>query len=225
MVALPAKPLDISASPARFIYITGCDGTGKTTQSCLLFERFQTAGVKARRVWLRFPFFFSLPLLAYARWRGLSWYEQSGEVRYGYWDFSRSRLLQEVLPWLLLLDAALAGIPKIYLPLWRGETVICERFILDMLVDLGVAFGNNELYRKLPGRLYLKLLPRNARIFILDLDANTIRKRRADLLADKRLETRLEAYRSLSNNLSLRVFSSALPVNAVNELIEREVVA
>jgi thymidylate kinase len=224
MVKLPAEPVEILKNTARFIYITGCDGTGKTTQTCLLFEKLQAAGLKVRRVWLRFPFFFSLPLLAYARWRGLSWYEQSGDVRHGYWDFSRSAFLQNILPWVLLLDASIAGFTQIYLPLWSGKTVICERFVLDMLVDLGLAFGRIDLYRQLPGKLYLKLLPYHARIFILDLDADTIRDRRSDLCTDKFLEGRLEAYRQLSRDLALTVFSSIVPANTLNERIVSAVI-
>lgn len=204
---------------ARFIYITGCDGTGKTTQAGLLARQLQAEGVKTRQVWLRFPFFFSLPLLAYARWRGLSWYEQDGAVRHGYWDFSRSQLLQNTLPWLLLVDAALAGFFKIQLPLWRGETIICERFVLDMLADLRVAFGGRNIYPQLPGRLFLRLIPAQARIFILDLDAETVQDRRSDLRSDRFLAERLEAYRQLSAYLRLNPLSSRMPAQTLHELI------
>jgi len=225
VVELHSEPVEIPKNLKRFIYITGCDGTGKTTQAHLLLEQLKAAGVKTRHVWLRFPFLFSLPLLAYARWRGMSWYEQTGNIRHGYWDFSRSRLLASFLPWLLLLDASLAGFTKIWLPIWHHETVICERFVLDMLVDLCLAFRKKDLFNDLPGRLYLKLLPRNARIFILDLDADTIRNRRVDLRADRRLQARLDIYNRLSKDLSLRMYSSRLPAHIVNELIIKTVLA
>jgi hypothetical protein len=221
MVELPAKSLETSADGSRFIYITGCDGTGKTTQTTLLLEQLRATGVKSRRVWLRFPFFFSLPLLVYARWRGLSWYETSGDVRHGYWDFKGSKLLQTCLPWALLLDACLARLIWIDLPIWRGETVICERFVLDMLVDLSLAFERRDLYRQLPGRLYLRLLPVNARIIILDLDATTIQNRRADLCSDRFLQARLDAFRRLSSDLSLLNLSSSLPVSMLNAMIRK----
>ena len=175
MVELPAEPVEIPKNLARFIYITGCDGTGKTTQVCLLLEKLQAAGVKDPPCLATLPIFLQPAAVGLRPLARLSWYEQSGDIKHGYWDFSRSRLLQNILPWLLLLDASLAGFTKIYLPIWRGETVICERFVLDMLVDLSLAFGGKDLYKQLPGRLYLKLLPRNAKIFILNLDAATIR--------------------------------------------------
>jgi thymidylate kinase len=223
MVELPAKSIETPAYGSRFIYITGCDGTGKTTQSTLLQEQYRAAGIRSCRVWLRFPFFFSLPLLAIARWRGLSWYETCGDVRHGIWDFKGSRLLQTCLPWTLLLDACLARLIWIDLPIWRGETVICERFVLDMLVDLSLAFGKEDLYRQLPGRLYLRLLPANSRIILLDLDAATIQNRRADLCTDRFLQARLDAYRRLSADLALPTLSSSLPVSTLNMMIRKAV--
>jgi len=217
MVAVPAEPVEIPNKLTRFIYITGCDGTGKTTQTCLLLEKLQAAGVRTRHVWLRFPFCFSLPLLAYARWRGLSWYEQSGAIRHGYWDFSRSRLLRDILPWLLLLDASLAGFTKIYLPIWRGETVVCERFVLDILVDLSVAIRDPFLSSRLPGKLFLNLIPDNAKIVILDLDDETICNRRPNLVFDHALASRLEAYRLLATQLKLPVIDSHQSIHAVRQ--------
>jgi thymidylate kinase len=207
------------ASAPRFIYLTGCDGTGKTTQADLLCAHLKKLGARPRRVWLRFPFLFSVPLLAYARWRGLSWHENIDGARHGYWDFRASRLLQALLPWTLLLDAALAALIRIYPPLWRGEMIVCERFVLDMLVDMAVSFDNAQLLQSWPGRLYTHLLPRHAVIVMLDLDAPTIRARRADLRSDQRLETRLAMFRRLATDLSLPLISSAASTADVSRAV------
>lgn len=206
--------------PPRFIYITGCDGTGKSTQARLLTEQLRLLGVKARPLWLRFPFFFSLPLLAYARLRGLSWYEEAGgAVRHGYWDFRRSWLMKTVFPWLLLLDAALAALWKVYLPLWAGRTLVCERFVLDMLVDLALAVGDDRFYARLPGKLFPRLLPAKARTLALDLDPPAIRARRPDLASDRLLPQRLAAFRALAAGCGLPLISSRPPVEQVNAQI------
>jgi hypothetical protein len=121
------------------------------------------------------------------------------------------------------MDACLARLVGINIPLWHGETVICERFVLDMLVDLSVAFGEEDLHRRLPGRLYLWLLPTNPKIFILDLDVATIQDRRPDLCSDRFLNTRLEVYRRISSDLSLQRLSSSLPVKILNTIIRKSV--
>jgi hypothetical protein len=208
-----------------FIYLAGCDGTGKTTQAEILLAELKALKVKADRLWLRFPFFFCLPLLAYARWRGFSWYEETVETRHGYWDFRGAWLLRDVFPWLLLLDAALFAIARGYLPLRLGKTIVCERFVLDTLVDLSLALDDPGFLDHLPGKLYPALLPGRATIAILDLDVRTIRRRRPDLLGDKRLEARLEAYRQLAAGGGYPVFSTKKTPPEVNqclwELIEK----
>ena len=220
MVARHPESVARPATRPRFIYLSGCDGTGKSTQARLLLARLEALGRRPRHLWLRFPFLLSLPLLAYARWRGYSWHEQTGAARHGYWDFRHSWLLRALLPWVLLLDALLAALRKIYIPLWLGRTIVCERFALDMLVDLSVAIGDARLHRRLPGRLYLRLIPRGAALIVLDLDAETIRTRRADLRTDQRLEARLDAFRRLGAERSLQVLSSTAPVDELNRRIQ-----
>jgi thymidylate kinase len=220
MVANHPEPVVRPATQPCFIYLSGCDGTGKSTQTKLLLARLESLGRRPQHLWLRFPFLLSLPLLAYARWRGYSWHEQSGATWHGYWDFGRSWLLRALLPWVLLLDAQLAALRKVYIPLWLGRTIVCERFALDMLVDLSVAFGDAELHRRLPGRLYLRLIPRGTALVILDLDAETIRARRADLRADRRLEARLDVFRRIGAERSLQVLSSIAPVDELNRRIQ-----
>ncbi len=206
---------------SRFIYITGCDGTGKSTQVKLLMAHLEAQGRRPLHLWLRFPFLVSLPLLAYARWRGYSWSEETDGVRHGYWDFSRSRLLRQALPWTLLVDAALAALRKVYLPLWRGRTIVCERFVWDMLADLATALGDPRVHRRLPGRLYAGLIPAGTTVVMLDLDAATIRARRPDLRWDKRLETRLAAFRAMIDPQTGCVLSSRQPVGIVQQRIRQ----
>lgn len=165
------------------------------------------------------PFFLSMPLLAYARWRGYSWHEETEGVRHGYWEFKNSTLLRALLPWTLLVDAALAAMFKIYWPLLMGKTVVCERFVLDMLVDMGVAFDEPALYQRLPGTLYLRLIPARGKVFILELDAAIIQARRPDLKTDRRLEARCNQFRQMIRDLSLISLSSALPVQEVLQQI------
>jgi thymidylate kinase len=207
---------------ARFIYITGSDGTGKTTQARRLYHALKAAGIPAEHLWLRFPFFFSAPLLAYARLRGLSYYETKGDIRQGYWEFYRSDLLRILFPWTLYLDAFLAAQRRVKLPLKRGKVIVCERFVLDMLVDLSIALLDPDFHRKTPGRYFVELLPQNAQVFILDLDIETLRSRRADLALDRMLPDRLEGFKRLAKDMDLRVLSSSHSIEKIQAVIQEE---
>lgn len=190
-----------------------------------MIARLARDGVRWRHVWLRYPFALSVPLLAYARWRGYSWHEEVGGIRHGYWAFRQSPLLRALLPWTMLLDAVFAATRRIYWPLWRGYMVVCERFVLDMLVDLAVAFGDAALHARLPGRLYLRLLPRRAVVVCLDLEVDTIRARRSDLVSDRCLPVRVATYRQLVAERGLVSLSSAPPVERVAQQISGIVAA
>ena len=224
MVKPDPVALDLQDIP-RFIYLAGCDGTGKTAQAGLLLNHLRANGIAARRLWLRFPFCLSLPLLVYARLRGLSFSEETNGARYGYWNFERSRLLRLVFPWMLLADAFLAGLWKVTFPLWIGRTIICERFVLDMLVDLSLAFKDPACHQKIPGLLFLRLLPREAATIVLDLDVETIQARRPDLVSDLRLEARLASYRKLASGLLIPLLSSAPPIETVHQAIMAAILA
>jgi thymidylate kinase len=203
----------------RFIYIAGADGTGKSTQARLLLEHLQGRGIRCRHLWLRFPFLLSLSLLVYARWRGYSWHEVTDGVDQGYWDFRQSWLMRQIFPWVVLLDAALVSILKVYLPLWLGYTIVCERYVFDMVVDLSLAL-RDPIYRVTwSGNCLLKLLPPDSFAVILDLDAATARERRPDLLHDRWLEDRLVFYRDLAQYLSLTVLDSRRLQSDLAELI------
>jgi hypothetical protein len=192
----------------NFIYITGCDGTGKTTQARLLIEQLAEKGINTCHLWLRYPFFFSIPLLIFARLRGHSWYENTNGFHHGYWDFRSSWMLRKLFPWTMLIDATLASIRRILIPLLVGRIIICERYVLDMLVDTSMAIGDYHFHQRVPGRLFLYLIPSASKILILNLGIESIHQRRSDLIADHRLQLRLDTFNNLAEDLSIPVLSS-----------------
>lgn len=220
MVTIHTSTLERQQSLPHFYYTTGSDGTGKSTQADLMIDYLETLGLKPQRLWLRFAFLTSTPLMVYARFRGFSWHEQESGISQGYWDFSQSWLLRNLLPWLMLLDAAIVSLFRVYIPLWRGQTIVCERFVLDMIADLELALNDSTFHAKLPGRLFFKLLPKNATIVLLDGETVVLQSRRVDLMFDRCLPDRLAVYRRLAKTFSLPMVSSSLTIPEVFKLIQ-----
>ena len=118
----------------RCIHLAGVDGTGKTTQGKEILTFLQSRGIQPRYAWLRFPRFFSIPFLIYARMRRFSYREVVKGNEHGYWEFDRSWLMFWVFPWVLWFDAFLLALFRVYIPIWTGSTVLCDRFTVDTLV-------------------------------------------------------------------------------------------
>lgn len=215
MVTIHTNALESQHRQPHFYYTTGSDGTGKSTQADLTLDHLESMGLKPRRLWLRFAFLTSIPLMAYARFRGFSWHESANGLSQGYWDFSHSWILRNLLPWFMLLDAAIVSLFRVHIPLWSGRIIVCERFVLDMITDLEIALNDPTFHTRLPGRLFLKLLPKDATIVLLDGNIQDLHNRRLDLMFDRCLPERLEAYRRLAKTFSLPMVSSNLTISEV----------
>jgi hypothetical protein len=204
---------------SAFIYITGADGTGKSTHAHLLCQHLQRRGIRCRHLWLRFPFFCSLPLLAYARLRGYSWHEVTDGIDHGYWDFRRSWLMRRVFPVALLIDATVASFFKVHLPLGMGRTIVCERYVLDMLVDLQSGMRRSLLDSWEYGG-FLRLLPRGALVVGLVAPEPVVIQRRPDLQHDRLFGAKLSAYAALFQRIDCPVVETVQPEEEVRERIE-----
>lgn len=69
------------------IYITGPDGSGKTTYLEEIQRFFNEKGNRTNYVWLRSPKILSKPLMAYCRLAGLTRYKNIDGIRYGGHEF------------------------------------------------------------------------------------------------------------------------------------------
>ncbi|EKF86358.1 hypothetical protein [Methanobacterium formicicum] len=204
------------------ICVIGPDGTGKTTQIELLINYFEKNGFHYKYQWLRFYHFFSLPLLLLARFYGLSEVKilDDGE-KIGYHYFHRSKLISHIYPILLFADTFLLIFFKIYLPLLFGKKIICDRFIYDTIVDLMVSTSNYELYKSRVGKLFLMLIPRNKKIFLLISNETTLKTRREDIKKDRNIGLKIELYEKLANEFNLKTIDTQESINLVHEQLIR----
>jgi hypothetical protein len=182
----------------RLICLIGPDGVGKSTFGQQFIESVIARGGKAQRAWLRFPHIVSIPILVYCRLAGLSYYFEREGVRYGVWEMWRSRWVPWLFPWLQLIDTALYLIFKVHIPLWLGRTIVCDRFVHDVLIDIMIGIRDERLYEKTVGRLFLRLVPGRAEVVCIDSPAEVVFKRRPELKHDTPWLMRRALYRHLS---------------------------
>ena len=123
---------------ASIVCISGPDGVGKSKLTDALVADLMARNARVRRVRLRFPVMLSAPLIVYARLRG--YYDNSEDQAAvgpgpGVRAYHRSSVLRSLFPWTQLIDGVLMAFVKAWLPRRLGYTVICDRFLPDVLSD------------------------------------------------------------------------------------------
>jgi len=208
-----------------FICITGIDGVGKTTHVNLLLEHLREKGIKCQYKWLRFHHYFSLPLLAFCRVAGYTRVSTlGGKQKCSYHEFYRSKVVSFIYPWILLLDTALSTTVKVYIPMLFGNTIVCDRFVYDTLIDLAVATKDPEIYKKPVGKLFLSLIPNNAKFVMLTLDKQTILSRRPELKDDITFNERYNLYRLFADRFGLDIIDNSGLFKNVNSSVKNMLV-
>ena len=163
--------------PPFVVCFSGQDGTGKTKHAESLRNELVQRGICADYNWSRGIGFSIEPYLRMARLLILgSKVPKSSEY------FSKRRILLRREPirtlWacIMLADELLLSVIKVRIPSLLGRVVICDRYLLDILVDVRCEMGKDIgwVIRKCVKRL----MP-NPRIhFVLDSEPDEIMKRR-----------------------------------------------
>ena len=186
------------------IYLTGADGSGKSTLLNAIKIELQNGGIETTTVWLRSPKIFSKPLMAYCRLKGYTKYYMKDGVKYGYHNFSSSKAVSFLFPFLQYIDFRIALLLK-----KRPQGIILyDRFVLDTLADLMVSTRRLDLHKTWIGRRFLCLMPPSTKVFIIMVDELIIRQRKLDTLHDPNLSLKINIYGILAKDLNFEVLNN-----------------
>lgn len=205
---------------ANLIFISGIDGSGKSTHSRLLLLHLLRNGVKARLMWMRWFAFFSYPLLALCRFLGLT--KRLPNIPIPVREYWRYRPLAVVWLHLHLLDYLIYLISKI---VFLRSIVVADRFVLDVFVDVIYDTHLNPL-RYVFGRFFLlfiyRLLGKGViRGVVMSVDPDTVFKRRSDIPSRSYVTFRIPVYLYLARFLSLPVIDGRDDIRSNFERITR----
>jgi len=181
-------------------YITGSDGSGKTT---FLKDIESKLSVATKHIWIRSPKILSKPLMGYCRLVGLTTYKTIDNIKYGKHEFYKSSFVSWLFPILQLVDFRI----KWFLEkrkIKSNQTLLFDRFSLDTLADLMVDTKRLDLHKTWIGKSFINLIPQNTKILIPLVDESTIRNRKKDTLHDEHLTAKINVYTILSKDLSIK---------------------
>lgn len=204
----PAVP----SPDATVVGFVGTDGAGTTTHANNAIEFVESRGLDSQRDWARFDHRLSLPVLAFARMAGLT--EVHGDpaahtVRAHTFEESPllGRLYAETLLWdqRRLATATVASIRQ------STDVLVCDRFVLDGLVDLVVSTKEFDYLVNDVARRFWRLVPGDAVLIGLDCGPGALVDRRPDVAADPHVDIRVRAYRRLFEDERITVIDTSQP--------------
>jgi thymidylate kinase len=179
------------------VSLSGLDGCGKTTIIERVREELACRGQATRYVWLRYNHYLTKLLLGVCRLLGFTRYENHSGVRVGYHDFHRSRVISWLFIGLTFVDTFFATVLRVYMPALFGKSiVICDRWIIDILIDLQIDTGIDLTQKRLTSSAFMMLIPNFAQCFIVMRSAELVRTSREENLFDRNFEKRLRLYKA-----------------------------
>jgi len=200
------------------IAFSGVDGSGKSTQAALLEESFEKVHVGVVRIRSRWRPVLSLPMLMILRRLGYARVHRAGGVYIVETRLPSKGGLTSLWCILTQVENIVKTGVKLVFPLLLGRTVICDRYVLDMVVDGMAGLHDPPSHTRLSFRL-LQLLPKPSFAFFMDIDPEVALKRKPDLPALEDYVERLQLYRELSSQWGVTVVNARVSAETIHRSI------
>lgn len=220
--AIPMGTGDLSQAP-RFICLAGVDGCGKSTLARMLHQELTARGIRSRVIWLRMNYALTRPILLYCRLAGLTRRPVVNGQKISIHEFHRAPLVARLVQILHSIDTARAYFFKAYLPMrLGGETIVCDRFVYDVLIDFIAESGDSKLHDRPLARRLLGLMPREAQVILIKVEREVLIERRLDVLEmDPYFDVCFDEYATLDQRYNLHVVhNNGSKEDALGEILE-----
>ncbi len=174
------------------------------------------------RIWSRWRPILSLPLLALFLRRGYAQVHSTSSIGFVETRIPWKKGVASVWCLLTQLDNFLKTSIKLIIPLFLGYTIICDRYILDLLVE-GMADLHDPPTSKRLGYRLLRFLPRPNIAFFIDVSPEVAFSRKPDLPTLEHFVERVRLYRELGRTLDEQVIDGSRTRDEVRDRIRQRI--
>ena len=204
----------------KYIIISGIDGSGKTTIINGVANVLKRKNINFEYHWLRYNHLIAKLLHGFARLIGLSKrYKSQGKIKYRH-EFYRSYIFSKVYIIATFVDTLIG---KVFLSIGRKnvEYILCDRWVNDIIIDLGVKTGNKDIFKSRWYKIYLNLLPKvNSYQFVIYRNINDIKNCRTENQEDPDFDQRNYLYNELGRLSNVNKIFNHVVSDCVDKILE-----
>ncbi len=202
-----------------FIIISGIDGSGKTTVINALTEALESKNLTSQYIWMRYNHYTVKVMNALARLLGLSVKVRNamGEV----WEHRlyKNRWFCKIYVWCSYIDNLIARRKALVLD---ADYVICDRWVNDILIDLGAECRMMDILEGKWFERFQKILPENSIQFVIVRNKEDIINCRVENITNPDFPYRYALYEKLMQKSMVHVVDNSETVkNSVKQIFKQ----
>ena len=181
------------------VTFSGVDGSGKTAQITSLLKALNVCELKTKYFWYRYgsskftASFIKIGKLLFSNTNAQSTSDIGCRIQERK-SYLRNRLIRLLWSWFVLVELSLKYSVEVRLSLLLGRIVVCDRYILDAVVELDSYLADNNIHNRVYSGLLKFLNPSPSRAFLLDISPEIVMDRNHENIPKAHLEKQILLY-------------------------------